>query len=182
VVAIATTVWAFSLRQHVASQQQRSLLLEEQIATLENSATALEAELASLEAENGVLRRELQANEEILALLTTPAAETVTIAGTEHQPDARGRLVMDPGTRSAVLIASGLAPLASDQVYQLWLIYGQQPMPAGTFRVDRTGQAVLIVPPDTAVAPLDAVGVSIEPEDGSEQPTGDIVLLGAPPS
>lgn len=178
VVALAATLWAFSLRQQVAGQQARVVLLEEQIATLENSATSLEAELASLETENGVLQRELQAREEILALLTTPAAETITIAGTEHQPGARGRLVMDPNMQSAVFVASGLKPLDEGRVYQLWLIHGAQPMAAGTFHADNEGQGTLVVPAGAAALPFDTIGVSIEPAGGSEQPTGDIVLLG----
>jgi anti-sigma-K factor RskA len=140
-------------------------------------AIALNGEVARLRAETTALRNELRAQSEVIAAITSPNVQPMTIAGTEHQPGARGQLLADPQARSAVLVVAGLSPLQPDQTYQFWLIRGDKPISAGVFRVDDRGRAVLPIASDDAVGSFDAMGVSIEPEGGSEQPTGEIVML-----
>lgn len=141
-------------------------------------ALTLNAEVVRLRAEAAVLRRELQAQAEVLAQVADPAAQIIVIAGTEARPAAAGRLIADPARNSGVLIVVGLAPLTPEQTYQLWLIKGAVPVSAGLFAVDAAGQATVTLQAGAAPADYDALGVSIEPAGGSEQPTGEIVLLG----
>jgi hypothetical protein len=49
---------------------------------------------------------------------------------------------------------------------------------AGLFEVNNDGKAILQVSQAVTPESYDAIGVSIEPEAGSIQPTGDIVMLG----
>jgi anti-sigma-K factor RskA len=70
-----------------------------------------------------------------------------------------------------------LAPLPSGKVYQFWLIKGDTPVSAGLFSVDTQGRGLLSVSTSEPIGSFDAIGVSIEPEGGSPQPTGDIVML-----
>jgi anti-sigma-K factor RskA len=132
----------------------------------------------SLNTEVERLRRELAAQREVLVRLSNSNLQAMSISGTEHQPAARGRLFADPSAESAMLIVSGLQRLEAGKVYQFWLIRGDVPVSAGVFSIDEQGRALVLVEADTAVGSFDAMGVSIEPEGGSEQPTGDIVMLG----
>jgi anti-sigma-K factor RskA len=101
----------------------------------------------------------------------------MAIAGTDVQPEARGQLLGDPQSGSGVLIVSGLRPLEPGRVYQFWLIRGDSPVSAGVFHIDEQGAAIVNVSAGAAIGSYDAMGVSIEPEGGSAQPTGDIVML-----
>ena len=141
-------------------------------------AVSLNGEVARLRAQLAALQRDLAQQRQTLAQIAAPNVRTMAIAGTEHQPAARGQLVADPRSTSAVLVVSGLLPLNPGQVYQFWLIRGESPVSAGVFSVDEEGRAVLSVTSTDTLGSFDAMGVSIEPEGGSPQPTGDIVMLG----
>jgi hypothetical protein len=135
-------------------------------------------EISRLRQEIGELQASVLNQEQIILYLSNPGSQSIVIAGTEHSPEAQGRVIFAPEDTEGGLLITGLAPLEPDQVYQLWLIEGETPQSAGTFDVDANGQAVVQIAAPTAIADFDALGVSVEPAGGSSQPTGDIVLLG----
>lgn len=101
---------------------------------------------------------------------------TVSLRGTDEQPQAQGQLIANPNDQSGVLVISGLPPLELGRTYQVWLI-GDAPVSAGLLTVDEKGQSVLIITSEKAIGSFNSVGISIEPEGGSPQPTGEIVVL-----
>lgn len=144
----------------------------------------LNRQLAQLRSEVAELNERLAAQSESLQQIITNLPQTnpsevitVSLTGTEIQPQVQGQLIADPNEQSAVLVISGLPPLESGRTYQVWLIASQSPVSAGLLTVDETGQAVLIVAAQSEIGSFDALGISIEPEGGSEQPTGEIVVL-----
>jgi len=149
-IAIGTGLWGLSLR---------------------NQYVSLQSEVASL-------RQELALQREVITRVASADSRAFAISGTEHQPAAHGQLIADPKTGSAVLVVSGLKPLEAGKIYEVWLIKGDTPVAAGLFKVDDQGQAILEVSQNVEPGSYNAVGVSIEPEGGSSQPTGDIVMLG----
>ena len=149
-IALAVGAWGVSLRNQLASLQAQTLLLQQQLA------------------EQGA----------VLTHIASPNAQSFAISGTDHQPQAHGQLVADAQTGSAVLVVSGLQQLAAGKVYEFWLIEGDTPVAAGLFEVNDDGTAVLQVSQAVTPGSYDAIGVSIEPQAGSVQPTGDIVMLG----
>jgi anti-sigma-K factor RskA len=112
-------------------------------------------------------------------LSQTPVAETVTISlkGTDVRPQAQGQLIADPNSQSAVLVVTGLGTLEPGKTYQVWLIDSTGPRSAGLLSVDTKGQAVLIVSSDETIGSFQSLGISVEPQGGSSQPTGEIVVL-----
>ena len=138
----------------------------------------LRAELAVLRAEIASLRGEVTAQQLALVQLTSPQAQAYPISGTEHQPDAHGQLIANTETGSAVLVVGGLERLSPGQIYEFWLINDAGAVPAGLFEVDAQGGAILQVTESFVPGAFTAIGVSIEPAGGSQQPTGDIVMLG----
>jgi len=142
-------------------------------------ALSLNSQLARLREETATLRNDLMAQREALAKLSAADVQAAAIQGTELQPAARGRLFADPDGHAAVLVVTGLRPLAPGEVYQFWLIKGDVPVSAGLLTLDAQGQAVLAFEPSQAISSFDAMGVSIEPEGGSPLPTGDIVMAGS---
>jgi len=151
--AAAAIVWAFVLNAQVARLRSEISALNERVATQSQS---LEQLINSLPRDNVV---------------------TVSLKGTEAQPNAEGQLIADPKDQSAVLVITGLPPLEPGRTYQVWLIDGGVPVSAGLLTVDENGQGVFVVDSDKAIGSFKALGISIEPEGGSSEPTGEIVVL-----
>jgi anti-sigma-K factor RskA len=146
-------------------------------------AIVLNGQVSSLQQEISSLNQQLAAQSQSLEKLinglpqTNPSnVITVSLKGTEAQPRAQGQLIADPNEQSAVLVISGLPPLEPGRTYQVWLI-GNAPVSAGLLTVDENGQSVLIVTSEEAIGSFNSLGISIEPEGGSPQPTGEIVVL-----
>jgi anti-sigma-K factor RskA len=78
-----------------------------------------------------------------------------------------------------VLLAAQLPPLASGQVYQLWVIAGQAaPESGGVFTVDSAGFGVLALGAGAAASGV-TLAVTAEPgPDGSPGPTSTILIDG----
>lgn len=102
---------------------------------------------------------------------------TVSLKGTNVEPQAKGQLIANPESQSAVLVISGLPKLEPGKTYQVWLIDGGGPVSAGLLGVDENGQAVFIVTSNEQIGSFKSLGISVEPDGGSPQPTGDIVVL-----
>jgi anti-sigma-K factor RskA len=72
----------------------------------------------------------------------------------------------------AVVIAEGLPPTPVGQTYQMWLLgEGHDPTSVGTMGAEPVRQAV----PIADLTGSDRIAVTIEPEGGSPQPTGEVV-------
>ena len=139
---------------------------------LENQKTTIDAQLADLDAQ----QIRLDDQQIALSIYTAVNAQTIPIETTGVQPSAAGKLTFDPDSGRAILDVIALSD-DPETVYQLWLIQGETPISAGVFDVDASGSELYVV--ETAVpTSFDAIGISIEPPGGSDQPTGDIVLLG----
>ncbi|RPI34727.1 MAG: hypothetical protein EHM70_01955 [Chloroflexota bacterium] len=104
--------------------------------------------------------------------------QTVAMAGTELNPDARGVIIISADGKHGTLVVDDLPRLDEEHEYQLWLIRDGRRTSGGTFNVGREGYGSLWV---SASDPLDsypAFGVTIEPAGGSPAPTGEKVLGG----
>jgi anti-sigma-K factor RskA len=155
--ATVAIIWAVVLNIRLSRLQNEVSLLGE----------ALVAQSNSLEQINAKLPQVIDSN-----------VVTVSFSGTTARPNAHGQLIADPNSHSAVLVIAGLSQLEAGKTYQVWLIDGGGPKSAGLLTVDENGQGLLILSSDLTIAEFKALGISIEPEGGSEQPTGDIVVLG----
>lgn len=153
--------------------------LRAQVATLEAQAAALQSDVDRLQTTNDTLWAELAARDETLAQLHQPGAVTVAIGdATGEHPAAVGMVTMMPGGDEAMLSVANLPPPPAGNTYQAWLIVGGAPVSAGTFSVDATGGGHH--PISATTGSFEAVGVSLEPSGGSDQPTpGNIILLGS---
>ncbi|MBM4628625.1 anti-sigma factor, partial [Rhodococcus hoagii] len=71
---------------------------------------------------------------------------------------------------AAMLVMNGVTPPKPDTVYQMWLVRGDEPVPAGTMGPDQ------VSPTTTAVLEgIDGatqLGFTVEPPGGSSYPTG----------
>ena len=123
----------------------------------------------------------LEGAKHLLVLLTDPSAMHVTLVAAQSKPQPAGKAIYMPRNGALVFMASDLAPLAPAKTYELWLMpmHGEKPMPAGIFKPDPQGNAMLMMPPMTAGVEARTFAVTIEPEGGSATPTMPMVLVGS---
>jgi len=103
------------------------------------------------------------------------APETRAVAFGEGQPSPpRGRIFFQ---RSGVLlIASHLPPPPPGKTYEMWVIRGGKPTPAGLFASDAQGTAIHMYIPATPPETSDIVAVTLEPAGGVMAPTSTPVI------
>ena len=103
--------------------------------------------------------------EQALQVLNDPAAKDVSFG----DPQASGRVLVSP-SRGVVLIAAHLPKLERDRIFQMWVIPAQgNPISAGTFLSEADNTAVYVRM--GAVTGAAAIAVTVEPAEGSPQPT-----------
>jgi negative regulator of sigma E activity len=102
---------------------------------------------------------------------TSPVAETIALAPTDAAPDARGEVTYLPQDELFMLDVRDLPPLEAGQVYEVWLIGAEGPVPAGVFD-QPTDQHAIVADRDL----YDTLAITTEPGPlGTEAPTGEIV-------
>lgn len=141
---------------------------------VEREIDRLQDELSRARAELGGLRTHVERLAVSLQSLGG-GGRSYLLAGLEGAPEAGGATFVDPRTRRAVFHAYGLPAAPPGKTYQLWWIAEGKPVSAGIFDVDETGTGSLEItgePPSD----VDLWAVTIEPEGGVAQPTGDMVL------
>jgi anti-sigma-K factor RskA len=149
---------------------RREVKLRQEIAQLDRQLNTQQHELVR---DRDVLARQREA----LALLNSPNAKRLELAGTQPAQNARGSFVYDQKTGRAVLLAEGLPATPADKAYELWFIpKGRSPVPGRIFTVDSSGHALLPeqVPADAMENAV--IAITLEPKRGSAVPTGAIYL------
>jgi len=149
---------------------RREVKLRQEIAQLDRQLNNQQHELAR---DRDVLARQREA----LALLNSPDAKRLELAGSQTAQNARGSFVYDQKTGKAVLLADGLPATPADKAYELWFIpKGRSPVPGRIFTVDSSGHALLPEQlPADAMANF-VIAITLEPKRGSAVPTGAIYL------
>jgi anti-sigma-K factor RskA len=107
-------------------------------------------------------------------LYAYPDVHRVLIQG----EDVYGSAIYDDYLQVVVLYIWGLKPLADEQAYQAWLIDAEgRRSDGGLFTVGEGEEFIqVIVRAPEMIKSFQALGVTIEPEGGSEGPTGQKVL------
>jgi hypothetical protein len=122
--------------------------------------------------ETVLLRRQLRDQ----AIELTRLNEAFAILGAPGTIEAgfgqgpRGKVYVNPA-RGVLLIASNLPPAPSGKIYEMWVIpKGGKPVAAGLFQSDAAGTAAHVRPGPVA-AGASIIAVTLEPQQGSDQPT-----------
>jgi hypothetical protein len=148
---------------------RRDVRMRQEIAQLSSQVNTQQRELVR---DRSLLERQREA----LALLNSPTAKKMELAGTLTQ-STRGTFVYDQKTGRAILMAEGLPATPADKAYELWFIpKGHSPMPGKIFTVDASGHAMLPTQMPAEAMEGAIVAITLEPKKGSAVPTGTIYL------
>jgi len=156
----------------------RQARLGGEVERLRSERTRLERQVAELDRELGLARAESQRMAATLAILSTPGARTIRLAGLDPAPGAVGQTFVEPHNGQAVFWAFHLPAPEPGKTYQLWWIGSQGPVSAGTFDVDAQGRGRVEVARVDRPEDIQAWAVTVEPAGGVPQPTGAMVLKG----
>jgi anti-sigma-K factor RskA len=168
-----------ALQGSLADTQARQEELAGQVAEGRRQLEQLGAELAAGEERLAELRAELAQDEYVIAFVSAPGVATRQLTAAQSGLGAQGEMYMYPGNASAVVLFSGLPPLAPGEVYQFWLADGQGQVGAATFIVDGSGIGHIVVEAPREVNAFSQVMVTVEPAGGSSTPSAEVVLEGS---
>jgi anti-sigma factor RsiW len=113
-------------------------------------------------------RSALERQREAAAIVAAPDSRTIPLAA------GQGRLVVAPDGR-AVLQLAGLEPAPAGKTYEMWVVEGEVPAPAGLFSGE--GHTELV---DGTVEEGDVVAVTLEDEGGASTPTPPLLAASEP--
>ena len=142
--------------------------------------SALVQEALHLRAVSSQQGEELQEARKIVETLRSPGAQVVNVTKTNARPQPQGKAFYVRDRSSLIFLASNMPVLPAQKAYELWLIPKQgSPIPAGVFKPNARGNAMVINPPLPAGVEAKAFAITIEPESGSSVPTMPIEMMGA---
>jgi anti-sigma-K factor RskA len=167
------------LQQRLAETQQRQEALASQLEQGRRQLDEVNAQLVASQEQIGQVHAQIAQEEYVVSFVSAPGVATRQLAPAQLQARARGEMYMYPGETSAVVLFSGLSDLAPGQVYQFWLADGDTQVGAGTFVVDQSGIARLIISAPREVNAFSQIMLTIEPDGGSLTPSGAVVLTGS---
>jgi anti-sigma-K factor RskA len=156
----------------------RQARLGREVEHLRTERDLLERQVESLGRELGLARTEARRTAATLAILSTPGARAIRLAGLGPAPGAIGETFIEPWHGRAVFWAFHLPAPAPGKTYQLWWIGSAGPVSAGTFDVDAQGQGRVEIDRVERPEEIQAWAVTLEPAGGVHQPTGAMVLKG----
>jgi anti-sigma-K factor RskA len=131
-------------------------------------------QIQALQRQQAQFAHQIQTGQVAFAMLAYPDTKSLPISGS----NVAGTLLLDKEHNAAVLIIWNLPSIADSQTYQIWLIdpNGKRTS-AGLFRQDAgqpfTAQSVFST---QAISGFTGLGVTVEPNGGSSQPTGSRIF------
>ncbi|GAA3907954.1 anti-sigma factor [Streptomyces lacrimifluminis] len=179
-----------TVRQETPGRPAQALAARPGPRTRRLSRWALAACLAAATALGGTALWQHQEAEDARAQARRAARTTDGIAAVLAAPDARTRatalaggatatVVVSRGQDRAVFVVSGMTSPPGGKVYQLWFDEDGTMRPAGLMDPARSDQAVLL---RGSVDGASGMGITVEPDGGSKEPTSAPVAVMTFPS
>lgn len=180
-----------ALQRKTADQERQVASMQEELNQRNGEISGLQAsiaergaelalartQLAQREQDTVILRKALAQRDELVPFLRSPQVKVIALHGSEMAKSAGALLLFDPESKKAFLYAFNMPRLPAGKIYQLWAIV-DKPVSAGIFGTDTGQKSRLVIRRIPELAHITKFAVSLEPEGGRPQPTGDIYLVG----
>lgn len=134
-------------------------------------------QIRDLKQQQSALADRLLNEQAAIAMLAYPGTQTLTVSADVQ--NLTGSMLVDKDKNSAVLFLWYLPELEAAQTYQAWLIDANGKRISGGLFTPVAGQDYTTVTLQSPVpmGNFTGIGVTIEPQGGSEKPTGPRVLI-----
>lgn len=131
-------------------------------------------QMRELQRQQFSLVQQLQSNQFTLAMLSYPGTQALPI----DDENISGTVLVDRERNTAALVAWNLPQLSAEQIYQIWLIEPDgHRVSAGLFRPQAdTSYTTQPIFAKQDISGFVGIGVTVEPAQGSDQPTGPRVF------
>lgn len=147
--------------------------------SLNSEINKLESQIEQQESQIAELENDLREKEEMLTVLGVPEVEIVVLAGMEVNPNGYGKVIWSDENQQMVLQASNLPAVSQGKEYQLWALTSDDPVSVDVFAInEETNNFFLVELAPDILQSTNGFAVTMEPEGGSQQPTGDMYLMG----
>ena len=114
-----------------------------------------------------------------LEFATSPGGmRAIPLSPADTASSATGFVLISADGEDGALVVDGLPPLGESQQYQLWLIHDGRRTSGAIFSTDEKSYGGTRIRAPRPLTEYSAVGITIEPTGGSDQPTGSQVLGG----
>lgn len=149
--------------------------LQVQMADLRHDKNDLAQQVSDLRAHNEAADAQLEQQRQIMAVLSHPDTQSVPMTPTSSTSRASAVYGWSRSRGQAFILCQGLPALKPGQVYQAWFAIGTDYLPA---RIFSTSDGTCLIPMDVGwlTGRPSGIGITIEPEGGSDQPSGQWVL------
>ncbi len=108
----------------------------------------------------------------ISEIMDDPNASHIQLTGMEEHPEVQGEFVVAPGHQRAVLSLANLQNQPSGMAYQLWFVRDGERVSGGVFHPESASpERPMLVQLPEDFASYQWLGITVEPEQGSEEPT-----------
>ena len=162
----------------VASLGLQNYRLTQQLAAVETNMSQREQEIASLQQQLQASKPNSSPYQQVVNLLNQPSNRFLAVKGTAPQMPASGSLVIVPTKQTALLALQNLPPLPQGKVYRMWAYVDGAKVDCTRFIPDANGKVTQTIPLKNWGTTTSVI-VTIEPEVGITQPTGQQVMTGS---
>jgi anti-sigma-K factor RskA len=135
--------------------------------------------VAALQTNSQKQQQQLQQAKDVLGTLTASNASRFTLVAAKAPPQPQGKAIYVRDCSRLIFMANNMPALPPHKAYELWLIpMSGAPIPAGMFRPDAHGSAMVMNPPLPQGVEAKTFAVTIEPEGGSSAPSTQPLMVG----
>jgi len=127
------------LRQQLEDAKRENDKFRAERSTVEAKIAELEKSFKNSKKAIASLSEKLKETADISDLFSTPATQFINLAGVEPNPQAFGRVVLDPLNGNAIVYMYRLPQPPDCMEYQLWVLRDGIPTSAGVFKVGKDG-------------------------------------------
>lgn len=143
---------------------------------LQNEAEDLRSDYNSLQEQAMVSQRLLSQERELTTLALTGDIQTTMLQASGLPTALMGHYMWSPSSNLGALVCDKMGPAPEGMIYQLWFVYDDEFLDGGTFHVVEGIAHHTVDLSKLPATPL-SLSVTMEPLEGSTQPTGDPILI-----
>lgn len=125
------------------------------------------------------MQEQLLQQETTLSVIAMDDMQRTVLPSVSAGELAKADIIWGEGFEVALVYVEDFPQLELGKVYQLWLIKDEKRTSGGQFTVNEHGTGTLIVQLAQPLDEYDSLGITIEPEGGSEVPTSPPVVRGS---